>query len=1247
MATAWKTTRVFISSTFRDMHAERDWLVKRVFPALRQRLEPLRIHLVDIDLRWGITREQADNDQVLGLCLQQIDECRPFFLGLLGGRYGWVPARLPADVGSRFGWTQYHAGKSITELEIVHGVLNDPATQRRALFCFRGDQFLDGIDSVHRAIYEEQATDEDTTALGRDEAERRAAERRGQLADLKNQIRKLSPPLRLLDGYSCTWDATAINPASKVPGRIGGLGPFGAWVVAHLERVILDAPEMREHLAAVRHLRLDDLAEEREHHQRFIESRTRVYVGRQRVEDALAAFAGGEDAGPCLVAGPSGCGKSASLAKFVTFWRDTHPRDAVIAHFVGASSRAAGLREMLRHLCAEVADTLHRRVALKDDVRDLSEQFRDLLDRVPANRRVVLVIDALDQLGEGDAAHALYWLPVHAPPQVRVVISCIDDPDRPAQPVLQAVRGRHPHEIPVAPLDDQERLSILREAASVSAKTLDQQQLAMLLGNEATRNPLFLQTALEELRGFGSFEQLNRRIAAFPREGDTLTALFQQVIRRLAEDFDPDAVTDVLSLLTCARRGLSERELLDLTEGEQVGVDTSMGDLFPILRQIRPFLQSRGPLLDFFHRHFAQAVRNECFPEGTGAWRPTHQRLASYFRRKADPDPSARWACASPRPFGELPFQLILSGPPRDELESVLTDIEFVAAGCATGLTFDLVADYQAALREWGTDAPAPGAVRAFANFLSQHADILARDPSQVLALARNHAAGGPVVRDADRVLERRRWADHPWIELRDRLPFIERPALLHTLGGHRADVAAVALSDDGRCGISGSMDGTFRVWRLPVGVCERVVTAHPAGINGVAMTPDGAVAATAGADGLVKFWRVETGDCIVTLTAEPIGCLCVALTADASLACTGGLDGTIGVWDVKTGERLHALRGHFGPVSSLALSADGGTLVSGSWDCAVRVWSTDDWSQRACLLGHDVPVQGVSVDASGSVVASCSGLPPDADGRVSYRQLDASDVRLWRGGEEIRRLTPHETRSRGGLSLGVLGSVIHAVSLSRDGDRVVSAGYDHTVSAGGRTLSGHTDSVHAVALDAAGTTAITGGCDRTVRVWDLAGQTAPLRTVFAIGRVGCGRRASPGVRASLLWRNTRVRLMLFLPAVSMLVAWLVTPWLGALVGMPRPAVSVMLAQAAAIFTLVGMAEWRAVLKLDTHAWQQPILPGVFWTVVGLLLLPLWPLFPVLDCPRCGERLSGRRRLFYCPSCGFRDGIVKRARGKS
>ena len=98
MTQTWKTVRIFISSTFRDMHAERDHLVKVVFPELRERCAKRQMHLIDIDLRWGVTKDQADNDRALDLCLDLIDECRPFFIGILGERYGWVPIEIPDEL---------------------------------------------------------------------------------------------------------------------------------------------------------------------------------------------------------------------------------------------------------------------------------------------------------------------------------------------------------------------------------------------------------------------------------------------------------------------------------------------------------------------------------------------------------------------------------------------------------------------------------------------------------------------------------------------------------------------------------------------------------------------------------------------------------------------------------------------------------------------------------------------------------------------------------------------------------------------------------------------------------------------------------------------------------------------------------------------------------------------------------------------------------------------------------------------
>ena len=86
-----RTVRLFLSSTFRDFGKERDLLVRKVFPSLRARLKDRFVELVDVDLRWGITVEEAERGEVLPICLAEIDRARPFFVGMLGERYGWVP----------------------------------------------------------------------------------------------------------------------------------------------------------------------------------------------------------------------------------------------------------------------------------------------------------------------------------------------------------------------------------------------------------------------------------------------------------------------------------------------------------------------------------------------------------------------------------------------------------------------------------------------------------------------------------------------------------------------------------------------------------------------------------------------------------------------------------------------------------------------------------------------------------------------------------------------------------------------------------------------------------------------------------------------------------------------------------------------------------------------------------------------------------------------------------------------------
>ena len=83
--------RAFVSSTFRDMHAERDYLVKFIFPQLRKLCESRGVTWGEVDLRWGIRDEQKAEGKVLPICLAEI------------GRYGRVPGRdaFPAWHGAR------------------------------------------------------------------------------------------------------------------------------------------------------------------------------------------------------------------------------------------------------------------------------------------------------------------------------------------------------------------------------------------------------------------------------------------------------------------------------------------------------------------------------------------------------------------------------------------------------------------------------------------------------------------------------------------------------------------------------------------------------------------------------------------------------------------------------------------------------------------------------------------------------------------------------------------------------------------------------------------------------------------------------------------------------------------------------------------------------------------------------------------------------------------------------------------
>jgi nephrocystin-3 len=96
---------------------------------------------VEVDLRWRIAEEQST--ETLRLCFDEIRACRPFFIGLLGELYAWTPGddAFTADLKEEQAWLKDLHGKSVTEFEILHDVLNNPDMARRAFFYFRDPVF--------------------------------------------------------------------------------------------------------------------------------------------------------------------------------------------------------------------------------------------------------------------------------------------------------------------------------------------------------------------------------------------------------------------------------------------------------------------------------------------------------------------------------------------------------------------------------------------------------------------------------------------------------------------------------------------------------------------------------------------------------------------------------------------------------------------------------------------------------------------------------------------------------------------------------------------------------------------------------------------------------------------------------------------------------------------------------------------------------------------------------------------------
>lgn len=413
---AWRTIPLFISSTFRDMHAERDELADVVFPALSERLKPRRCRLEPIDLRIGVETDSAKTErdrelQILNVCLAEINRSRPFMLVLIGDRYGWMPGRDRITAASNdAGFEILDSDASVTALEIEYGLLKKNTNQRhRSLVCLRDPLPYSKMPHDKAAVYSD--------AYSYDEG---ASNRVKRLQKLKTKICADDELAEHIWPYSLDWDQSLNKP------KTSSVKQWGQFVEARLWALLDDETKTFERQEAPTWEEEESYAIEE-----FVDRLNGNFIGRKKIVQQaidLATSPAMEQAtwGLCFF-GATGSGKSALFAKlYHEFQRlSLQSHVLVLSHAAGISPRSGQIEWMLRRWIAELAAANGEPFQIPNDITSeaLERLFVQWLHRAAKTCRVVLLVDALDQFVRTERARTVSWIPLIWPDNARLIVT--------------------------------------------------------------------------------------------------------------------------------------------------------------------------------------------------------------------------------------------------------------------------------------------------------------------------------------------------------------------------------------------------------------------------------------------------------------------------------------------------------------------------------------------------------------------------------------------------------------------------------------------------------------------------------------------------------------------------------------------------------------------------------------------------------------------------------------------------------
>ena len=199
---------------------------------------------------------------------------------------------------------------------------------------------------------------------------------------------------------------------------------------------------------------------------------------------------------------------------------------------------------------------------IPDDTSGIRIHFREWLKRAAYCGRVVLVIDGIDKLQIDQGVELFYWLPEILPNEIRIIFTSTPNKD-----IEQYAKKACWSQLTLSGIQNSSKKKYCENFFGRYRKKLEENQINSICNSAKTNLPLFLTSLTEELRIYGSFENLTDRISYY-LDSLSIFELYEKIIRRCIQDYNtdeyPNLVEDSLSLFWVSKYGLSETEILTL-----------------------------------------------------------------------------------------------------------------------------------------------------------------------------------------------------------------------------------------------------------------------------------------------------------------------------------------------------------------------------------------------------------------------------------------------------------------------------------------------------------------------------------------------------------------------------------------------------------------------------------------------------------------------------------------------------------